>query len=489
MRRGGEEGIVSKTLICSIFCISVAAVSSAVDQKAEASASPQAWAESPYRNFGAPQAILGGRVLVSDEANDPALTAALGQALEALQLELHGHQGWRVPFAEGERLRIFVARKDAGGVSRLSTRARDRGFLLEPAIQIDGTGMADFEIVRQAARLYALAVLSAYGAPDQTFLTGAAAEYLSAGVAGEQDREEAAVAAAAPTVDLPAQAGALGRFYLEEFVRSSGGSSALRAVWEKGSETGQEVLPLLLRAFSEATGETDDHLLLRFAARLYSSVETEATPSRVSLLDLLGGALEGSAPRVFTLRHRSYQPGAEAPAALRISWPEEGALAAAIVRYRDTELPPDVVFLSAGSVRSIPLAGVARVDWIVAGSSQAVPNTAAPVSFESLTGVPFSGLVAHAAGGPDGPRIWWTTLSHEGLAGWAIFREEVLPDGRVARTGPEIVPASDRGAEPLQYAFVDPASTPGTFYRYTVWAVTQEGTLARAFAAVLRTPD
>jgi hypothetical protein len=152
-------------------------------------------------------------------------------------------------------------------------------------------------------------------------------------------------------------------------------------------------------------------------------------------------------------------------------------------------LPADVVFLSAGGSRSIPLAGVARVDWVVAGSAQTVPNAAAPVSFEGLTGVPFSGLVAHAAGGPEGPRIWWTTLSHEGLAGWAIFREEVLPDGRVARTGPEIVPASDRGAEPLQYAFVDPASSPGTFYRYTVWAVTQDGTLARAFAAVLRTPD
>jgi hypothetical protein len=489
MRREGREGIVSKTLICSIFCVSVAAISLGADQKADGSASPQAWVESPYRNFGSPRAILGGRVLVSDEANDPALTAALGQALDALQVELHGRQGWRTPFAEGERLRIFVARKDAGGVLRLSTRARDRGFLVEPAIQIDGTGMADAEIVRQAARLYALAVLSAYGAPDQTFLTGAAAEYLSAGVGGEQDREEAAIAAAAPTVDVPAHADTLGRFYVEEFARSAGGASALRAVWEKGSETGQEVLPLLLRAFSEATGETEDHLLLRFAARFYSSVETETAPSRVSLLDLLGGALDGSAPRAFILRHRTYLPGAEAPAALRISWPEEGAPAAAVVRYRDTSLPPDVVFLSAGGARSIPLAGVARLDWVIAGSSQAVPNAAAPVSFESLTGVPFSGLAAHAAAGPEGPRIWWTTLSHEGLAGWAVFREEVLPDGRVARTGPEIVPASDHGAEPLQYAFVDPGSTPGTFYRYTIWAVTQDGTLARAFAAVLRTPD
>ena len=59
----------------------------------------------------------------------------------------------------------------------------------------------------------------------------------------------------------------------------------------------------------------------------------------------------------------------------------------------------------------------------------------------------------------------------------------------MARTGPEILPASDRGGEPLQYMFVDPNSSPGTFYRYTVWAVTEDGTLARAFAATLRTAD
>jgi hypothetical protein len=65
----------------------------------------------------------------------------------------------------------------------------------------------------------------------------------------------------------------------------------------------------------------------------------------------------------------------------------------------------------------------------------------------------------------------------------------VLPDGRVARTGPEILPASDQGGEPLRYVFVDPAASAGTFYRYTVWAVTEEGTLSRAFAATLRTTD
>lgn len=489
MRRQVREGIVSKLLICSVFYASAAALCLAADQKTEVPAGRQAWAESPYLNFHAPQAVLGGRVLVSDEADDPALAAELAREIKALQAELHDRDGWRPPFADGDPLRIFVARKDAGGVRRLAVRALVRGRLIEPAIQIDGSAMSDGEIVSEAARLYALATLSAYGAPDRTFLTAAAADYLSNMARRKQDREEALLASAAPTLDLASQSEALGRLYVEEFARAAGGVFALRAVWEKAAETRQEVLPLLLAAYSESTGRTEDQLLLQFAARLYSSLEPEAGPSRISLFDLQTGALDGSSPPALVLRHRSYLPGAEAPSALRLSWPEAGAPAAAVVRYRDTDLPPDVVFLSPGAVHAIALAGVARIDWLVAGSSGSPVLAAMPVIFESLSEFPYSGLVAHASGSAEGARVWWTTASHESLAGWAIFREEVQPDGHIARTGPEILPASDHSGEPLQYVFVDPTSSPGTFYRYTVWAVTEDGTLARAFAATLRTAD
>jgi hypothetical protein len=63
----------------------------------------------------------------------------------------------------------------------------------------------------------------------------------------------------------------------------------------------------------------------------------------------------------------------------------------------------------------------------------------------------------------------------------------VLADGRIARTGPEIVPSSNKGEESFRYVYVDPGASPATFYRYTVWAVTQDGLLARAFSATLRT--
>ncbi len=100
---------------------------------------------------------------------------------------------------------------------------------------------------------------------------------------------------------------------------------------------------------------------------------------------------------------------------------------------------------------------------------------------------PFSRLEARASTGNGGPRLTWTTASHAGLWGWAVFREELLPDGRVARTGPELVPSSETALESFGYAFVDTAAAPDTFYRYTVWAVTDEGLLARAFSATLET--
>ena len=161
----------------------------------------------------------------------------------------------------------------------------------------------------------------------------------------------------------------------------------------------------------------------------------------------------------------------------------------AVVRYRDAQLPADVLYLSPGDVRALSLAGVARVDWAVIGSAEKSAATAAPAIFEPLAGFPYGGLSAQAASGPGGPHLTWTTSSHEGLAGWAVFREEVLADGRIARTGPEIVPSSARGEDSMRFVFVDPGAAAGTFYRYTVWAVTEDGLLARAFSATLRTPE
>ena len=143
--------------------------------------------------------------------------------------------------------------------------------------------------------------------------------------------------------------------------------------------------------------------------------------------------------------------------------------------------------MAPGQPRTIPLAGVSRVDFVVSGSMAGPPLSGAVALVERVASFPFAGLSAQALSGPGGPHVSWTTSAHEGLAGWAVFREEVLPDGRIARTGPEIIPSSNKGEESFRYVYVDSATTPGTYYRYTVWAVTEEGLLARAFSATLRT--
>src|SRR5215813_1923773 len=432
MRANSFRPTPAKALILGALCLSAASFSTGLEP---AASSPAAWESSPYRNFGPERALTAGRAVLRDEADDPATAAALSTELKRLAIDLHEKQGWRVPVSDQDPLRILIARKDADGVRRLAVRSIDSGRLVSPAIQLDASGMTSRQIVHEVGRLYAFATLSAYGAPDRSFLTQAAA---------------------APSVELGAYPVSLGRFYVEEFAREAGGGAALRGVWEKAAETAEDPLGVLLKTFSEATGAKDDVLLLRFSARLYSDLETEASPSRISLTDLETLGLDAATPIPFALRHRTFLPSAESsPAALRIAWPEQAAGAAAIVRYRDASLPADVVFLAPGSTHMIPLAGTSRVDFVVSATSAGPPIFGAIAMVERVASFPFAGLAAQAVSGPGQPRVTWTTSSHEGLAGWAVFREEVLPDGRVARSGPEIVPSSRQGEETFRYVYVD----------------------------------
>jgi len=485
MRRATVLPFLRNTLIGGALCLATALLGA---QEASGIPGPVGnWDAPPYRSFGPAKAILGGRVVLFDESEDPALEAAVSSELQRLSVELQEKQGWRSP-ADSGPLRLFVGRRFADGTRRVSSRGLEGGRLVSAAIQLDATGMTTREIVREVGRLYATATLESYGVSDGGFLTAAAAQYL-AGEADEEDRENARLSASAPALELAHQPAALGRFYVEEFCRQAGGATALRAVWEKAAETREAPLTVLQRSFTETTRRPESALLLSFTARLYAVLETEPAPAHVSEADLESGALDASAPPALSLRHRSFLPAPDSVAALRVSWPDDASLGVAVVRYRDSRLPPDVVYFAPGDVRSVSLSGVARVDWAVIGSAERAAATAAPVAFEPLSGFPYSGLAAQAVAGPGGPRLTWTTASHDGLAGWAVFREEVLPDGRVAQTGPEIVPSSTRGEDSMRFVFVDPGAASGTFYRYTVWAVTEDGLLARAFAATLRTAE
>ncbi len=240
---------------------------------------------------------------------------------------------------------------------------------------------------------------------------------------------------------------------MDEFARSAGGRTAVRELCERARDAGEEPLASLVQIYTERTGQPQETLVARFGARLYAAVETEPGPSAVGLWDLEAGAFDAGVPAPWTVRHRSYLP-ADGSAAIRYSWPAGAGAGAAVVRYRDSDLPPDVVFLEPDHVQSIALSGVARVDWVVAGgSSPAGPVD--PVFFEATSGYPFAGLQPHAMPLPEGPRLWWTTASHGGLTGWAVFREEVQADGRIVRSGPQIVPASSDTRESLRYAYLD----------------------------------
>jgi len=477
MRKPHKRGILLLGL-----CIAVS-TGSAVAQLPDGARSRPGWAESPYRSFG-PAQRLSDAAVVLDEREDPELRQALSAEIVRLSIELFERQGWPVPFRSDDPLRIYVARGAAEGVRRLAARALSDGRLVRPAIQLDASDLSNERIVREAGRLFALAAISTYGVADSGFLTTAAAELLSARPG--DDLEPARAVAAAPTVRVADHALTMGRAFLEEFVRETGGISSLRLVWQRASERGQAPLASLAELFEESTGRKIESLFLRSAARLYSNLETEPGPSQIGLFDLEAGGLDAGAPEPWTFRHRTFVP-ADGAGSLRVSWPADGAAGAAVVRYRDPALPPDVLFLEPGLAYALPISGVARVDWVVAGLG--MPGAPAPAQFEPAAAQPFAGLSAQVAAAADGPRIAWTTSSHEGLAGWAIFRDEVQPDGRILRTGPQIVPAAKDSSETYRYVYLDPSAAPGIYYRYSVWAVTDEGLLAKAFSATLRTAD
>ncbi len=443
------------------------------------------WESSPYRNFGPTQAVAS-RVLLSDEADGRALAGALSVELRRLSVELFEKQGWRSPLSESDPLRVYVARKEAGGVRRLAMRGIENGSLRRPVIQLDATGLSDREIAREVGRLFAFAVLAAYEAPDASSFTAAAADYVAAVSESAEEREAAQAAAAAPELDLNRAPVFVTRLFVEELARAAGGPVGLRAAWERSRETGEAVRSVALRQAAETSGEPAESIALRFAARLYAAVETEAQPSRIGVEDLLTGAFDTAAPAPLSLRHRTYLPG-EGGTALRVAWPAEGGMAAAVVRYRDVQLPPDVVFLEPGLVRTFPSSGVARVDWVVLGGTAGAPS--APAFFERVAEFPFVGLNASAETSGDAARLLWTTATHERLAGWAIFREQLLADGRVVRTGPQIVPSTGQSDESMRYAYLDSSAVSGAWYRYSVWAVTDDGLLARAFSATLKTAE
>ena len=446
---------------------------------------PLDWLAGASAQFRTSRALVAGRAMLFDEADDPAFLPALSADLQRLYADLYSRDVWRAPFDEREPLRIYVARRPVEGMRPASGRWLEAGHLSGPALLVNGDGVPAPEIVREVARQIVRETLSSYGGHEDPFLTPALVEALSRAYATDSAEDDAIwTLAAAPMLDFRAHPSTLGRLWVEELIRDRGDTALLRQAWERAAATGESALTLTIRLLAEASGPREETLLARCAARLYASLEPEPGPSRLRRFDLEAGSLDAAAPRALSASHRAFLPES-AEEAIRVAWPEDGGSGAAVVRYREAALPPDVVFFEPGDVRRIPLSGVARVDWIVAGSPRGGLGIRAPAVCDGSGASAFTGLEARAAA-PDRPRLMWHTASHDGMWGWAVFREELRPDGRIARTGPEIVPSSERSEDSSGYVYVDSGASPGSFYRYTVWAVTDEGLLARAFAVTLR---
>ena len=80
----------------------------------------------------------------------------------------------------------------------------------------------------------------------------------------------------------------------------------------------------------------------------------------------------------------------------------------------------------------------------------------------------------------------WGTARQSDVGGWAIFRAEVDDSGRIRTSAPEWLPSSNGPQQQSLYSFVDSTAVPGRYYRYDVWAVTEDGALSRSFREMIR---
>ena len=171
---------------------------------------------------------------------------------------------------------------------------------------------------------------------------------------------------------------------------------------------------------------------------------------------------------------------------MSVSWPQDGAPGFAVLHYEDS-LPSDVVRFAPGEARVLPLSGVSRIDWVVAGNGEAASGLAAPVTTAAMPDFPVSGLAARADAIPgEGVSLTWNTARQQSLSGWAIFRAEVDDSGKIVKAAPQWLPSQAGELEQSLYSFVDSTAAAGRYYRYDVWAVTEDGALSRSFRATIR---
>lgn len=421
--------------------------------------------------------IWDGRALVQGDRVTPADLAAYAAATDARLRAVFDGGGWSVPFTTTSPLRIALVASTGAALSKAFIG--NSGSVVALNLADHPPAEAAAETVRDAA----LFVLHSAAPQSNGIALHAAARALAlSDTLLDSDREELREAGAGVDHDLTAAGGEIfSAAWIREMARTAG-PDFVRTVWTERVARGDSGLDAFASAFQDLGGSSAD-AMFGALARLYSADEVIGESARLSESDLVAGALNAASPGPYAWRFFAAPAGNAA--GWNVSWPADGARGFAVVHY-DEALPSDVVPFSPGERKVLPTAGVSRVDWVVLGRDAAAP-LAVPVEVALESEFPVSGLTAAArTESGEGVVLSWTTASHRDLAGWAILRTEVTETGRVIRSAPESLPAQQEDPVGGGWDFVDTSAAPGHFYRYDVFAVTQDGVLAKAFRTTLR---
>jgi hypothetical protein len=283
--------------------------------------------------------------------------AAFASEVEARLEAAFDEGGWKVPFSDRAPLRILLVSAPGISFSNVFRRKRRSG----PAMNVAGHPPA--ESAAEAVRDVALLVLRASAPAADPALARACARAVSlTDELLDSDREE--VRESGSGVDHAMGAGG-DEIFAGQWIREMAkiaGTDFVRSVWTDRGR-GESSFDAYSGAFRDMGGSPSD-AMANALARLYAGDEIFADASRLHEADLAAGALNAADPG--RLAWRFYASPAAVAGGWSVTWPEDAANGFAVLHYEDG-LPSDVVRFSAGDGRTLPGAGVSRIDWIVVG--------------------------------------------------------------------------------------------------------------------------
>ena len=440
------------------------------------------WKEPLIGDAAAPgdRRLWNGRVVLRGPGVSVERRAEIADGLETRLRELFESDGWPAPFTAREPLRIELMSIAGASFSRYSAPGLPGAL----SIAVNLSGRTSKETVREIVRDAAWIALSAEFPRADRDLAAAAARALSTGgQLLESDREEVRIAGGAPEGSLKGPGGEIFAAAWIAEMSNLAGKGFLRRAWAARVGNADASFSALSAFYSESTGRSPAEALRVALERLYAGSEILAGTAALSDADLLFGAMNASTPAPFSWRF--YSISGSLPEGRTFSWPEDAAEGFAVLRYEEA-MPSDIVVFRPGESKTLPLAGVLRIDWVIPGGERPASSLASPVAVARVPDFPAAGLSAHAhSSSVEGVTLDWQTSSHRDLSGWAVFRSELDEAGLVVRRSPEWVPAERDDKDGAGYVYADHAAVPGRFYRYDVWAVTDDGALSRAFRATV----